>query len=135
MVRVKKQPIRNDLSKKAQPSKAKERNEEYLKYKKYLKSKEFKEVKKLVEERDGHKCMVCGRTRKDGINLTCHHRCYKHLYAGGEIEANDCITVCMICHSSIHANKKNYQWFSRNNKRNRPNDEDENYGDNSNQEI
>lgn len=134
MVRVRKQPIRSDLSKKAQPSKAPQKNQEYLQYKKYLKSKEFKNVKKLAEERDGHKCMVCGRTRKDGINLTCHHRVYAHLYEGGEIEANDCITLCSICHKAIHSSKKNYQWFSRNNERNKPN-EDENYGNNSDKKI
>ncbi len=120
MVRVKKQPIRSDLSKKAQPSKAKERNEEYLKYKKYLKSKEFKEVKKIVFERDGGKCMVCGRTRQDGVTLNTHHRCYKHLYEGGQIEANDCILCCSICHKAIHSSKKNYTWFSINNERNKP---------------
>lgn len=108
--------IRSDLS---HPPKAKQRNEQYLKYKRYIKSKEFKEVKKMCEERDGHKCMVCGRTRSDGVNLTCHHRCYKHLFQGGETEANDCITICSICHSSIHAANKNKRWFSRTHIRNR----------------
>lgn len=122
MVKVRKQPIRSDLSPKAQHSKNAERNKEYLKYKKYLKSKDFKAVKRMCEERDGGKCMVCGRMREDGINLTCHHRTYKHLYEGGEVEAGDCITLCSICHKAIHQIKKNYLWFSMNNNRNKPND-------------
>ena len=129
MVRVKKQPIRSDTSKKVKPSKTEERNQEYLKYKKYIRSKEFKKVKKFCEERDGGKCMVCGRTRQDGVNLTCHHRQYKHLYEGGEIEAEDCITLCSICHKSIHQIKKNWLWFSMHNNRNKK--DDGNDGDNT----
>ena len=115
VVRVRKQVTRNNTVSKP---KAVQRNEKYLKYKKYLKTKQFKEVKQIAEERDGHKCMVCGRTREDGIHLTCHHRIYNHLYCGGEIEAADCITLCSICHSAIHSSKKNYTWFSQNNERN-----------------
>lgn len=128
---VKTNKIRSDITKKAQPTKHKIRSQKYLKYKTYLKSKEFKEVKKICEERDGGKCMTCGRTRKDGVNLTCHHTTYRNLYKGGIEEANDCITLCTICHSSIHSAKKNYEWFSQNNPRNK-NDED---GDNTLQEI
>lgn len=130
MVRVRKQIIRSN----AQPKKkTQERNQEYLKYKKYLHSKQFKEVKRLCEERDGHKCMACGRTRADGIHLTCHHRQYKNLYQGGEVEAADCITLCSICHASIHDNKKNYTWFSKNNPRNKQ--DDGHHGDNVDTQI
>lgn len=110
---------RSDLTKKAQGEKKRQRDEEYLNYRRYIRSKQFKEVKKIVEERDGHKCMTCGRTRADGITLSCHHRCYAHLYEGGESEAEDCITVCSICHRAIHSAKKNYQHFSMKNPRNR----------------
>lgn len=127
MVRVRKQTIRSN----AQPvRKAQQRNQEYLKYRKYLKSKQFRDVKRLCEERDGHKCMVCGRTREDGIHLNCHHRRYKHLYQGGEEEAADCITLCTICHSAIHSDRKNHTWFSKNNQRNKQ--DDGNYGNNGN---
>lgn len=120
MVRVKKQPIRNDTT---SPKKKEQRNQEYLKYKQYIRSKDFRKVKKFCEERDGGKCMVCGRTRKDGVNLTCHHRQYKHLYEGGSAEADDCITLCSICSKAIHSCKKNYSWFSMNNNRNKLNNE------------
>lgn len=118
---AKPQKTRSDITDKSQPTKAKERNEEYLKYRSYLKSKQFKEVKHIVEERDGHRCVVCRRTRQNGVSLTCHHTEYRHLYAGGETEAADCVTLCTICHSAIHSAKKNYEWFSRNNPRNQNN--------------
>lgn len=115
---------RSDITKKSQPSKAKQRNEGYLKYRRYINSKAFKEVKRYCEERDGGKCMVCGRTRQNGVNLTCHHRAYNHLYEGIPTEAEDCITLCTICHSALHRAKKNYEWFSQNNPRNKKRDED-----------
>lgn len=109
---------RSDITPKSQPSKAKERNEEYLKYQRYIRSKAFKEVKKYCEERDGGMCQVCGRTRQNGVTLTCHHRQYRHLYEGIPTEAEDCITLCSICHRAIHSAKKNYEWFSMKNPRN-----------------
>ena len=39
---------RSDITPKSQPSKAKERNEEYIKYRNYIRSKQFREVKKIV---------------------------------------------------------------------------------------
>lgn len=112
---------RSDL--KAKP-KSKQRSEKYLRYQKYIRSKAFKEVRKIVFERDGYACVTCGRTRADGANLTCHHKCYKHLYEGGQIEANDCVCLCQYCHKGLHQMKPNYKWFSIDNERN--NNEDEN---------
>lgn len=109
--------IRSDTK---QKPKSVERDEAYKKYRNYIRSKQFKEVKKIVEERDGGECQVCGRTRQNGITLSCHHRSYRHLYAGGEEEAADCITLCSICHKAVHSAKKNYQWFSMKNPRNNP---------------
>lgn len=104
---------RSDITPKSQPSKARERNEEYIRYKSYIRSKAFKEVKHICEERDGHKCMTCGRTRSEGAKLTCHHRNYDHLFVGGEVEADDCITLCQYCHRGIHSIRSNYQRFKR----------------------
>ena len=104
---------RSDITTKSQPSKAKQRNEDYLKYRKYLRSKQFKEVKAIVAERDGHKCMTCGRKRSDGAQLCTHHRSYEHLFQGGEIEADDCILLCRTCHKMIHSARGNYQRFKR----------------------
>ena len=104
---------RSDITPKSQPSKAKQRNEEYLKYQRYVRSKAFKEVKRAVEERDGHKCMTCDRKRSDGVQLCCHHRTYEHLFEGGENEISDCITLCRICHKMIHSARSNYQRFRK----------------------
>ena len=108
--------IRSDT--KTKP-KSVERDEAYKKYRNYIRSKAFKEVKRIVEERDGGECQVCGRTRQNGVTISCHHRQYRHLYAGGEVEAADCITLCSICHKAIHSARKNYEWFSMNNERNK----------------
>ena len=110
--------VRSDLEKGQPQTKVKERDEAYKKYRNYIRSKAFKEVRKIVDERDGGKCMTCGRTRQNGVTLSTHHRCYEHLYEGGEAEANDCILLCNICHKAIHSSKKNYQWFSMKNPRN-----------------
>ena len=114
---------RSDITPKSQPSKASQKNEEYLKYKNYIRSKAFKAVKQAVEERDGYKCMTCGRTRSDGAKLTCHHRTYDHLFEGGENEIADCITLCQYCHKGIHSIRSNYQRF-RNKSKKDNNDEE-----------
>lgn len=111
MTKVKKQTVRSDTSQ-TKP-KSKQRSEDYLKYQRYIRSsKEFKEVKQIVLERDGYKCMTCGRTKEEA-NLTCHHRSYEHLFEGGETEAADCICLCQFCHSGIHKVKSNYQRFRK----------------------
>lgn len=111
--------VRSDLEKGQPQTKAKQRNEEYLKYQKWIRSKAFKEnVKRVVEERDGHKCMTCGRTRSEGAQLCCHHRAYTHLYCGDQSEVDDCITLCRTCHKMVHSARGNYQRFSMKNPRN-----------------
>lgn len=102
---------RSDTKKK---SNAKQRNEEYLAYKRYIRSKAFRDnVKKVVEERDGHMCVTCGRTRNDGATLSCHHRVYDHLFANDQSEIDDCVTLCQWCHKGIHSIRSNYQRFKR----------------------
>ena len=124
MVRVKRQPTRksikarSDLSPKAQPPKQKQRSAEYLKYRDYIRSKDFQKVRELVLERDGHRCQFCGRTAEDGAKLSVHHRVYKHLFEGGDAEADDCITICSNEHLALHRLKQNYGWFSMKNPRN-----------------
>ena len=70
---------RSDITPKSQPQKAKERNEEYIKYRNYIRSKKFREVKKIVWERDNGECQFCGRKQRDGVTLSVHHKCYRHL--------------------------------------------------------
>lgn len=96
-------------------TKRKQKSEEYLKYQRYIKSDKFDEVKEIVKERDGHKCMMCGRTEEDfkgkKITFHVHHRSYSNLFKGGEEEASDCIEVCNVCHKAIHSAVSNYQRF------------------------
>ena len=101
MVRVKKEVTRSDTT---SPKKKSNRNKpEYKLYQKYLKSEKFKEVKDIVHLRDKEKCCCCGRDE----NLQVHHVTYEHLGLGGNIEANDCILLCRICHSAISRAKGN----------------------------
>lgn len=109
---------RSDLEKGQPQTKVKERNEEYLRYRSYIRSKQFKEVKKIVWERDNGECQFCARKPSDGVTLSVHHKCYRHLYEGGEKEAADCILICSREHKLLHSMKCNYRWFSRNNPRN-----------------
>lgn len=111
-------PTRSDLTEKAQPSKSKERDEAYIRYRNYLRSKQFKEVKKLVDEKCGGKCVFCGRSRSDGVTLSVHHVTYRNLFKGGQEEADDCILICSREHKLLHSMKCNYKWFSRSNPRN-----------------
>lgn len=118
MARNAKAKNKDDLSPKAVKPKNKQRSEEYLKYQRYIRSKEFKKVREIVLERDNHCCQFCGRTKEDGATLTVHHRRYRHLYEGGELEAADCITICSCDHLALHRVKRNYRWFSIDNERN-----------------
>lgn len=133
MVRVKKQPIRSDLSKKAQPSKANKQKPEYKLYQKYLRSDKFKEVKTIVHTRDNERCVCCGRE----TDLQVHHITYQHLGCGGEIEANDCILMCKICHSAISRAKGNLNKWSDKSPiiNNLKISKDENYGNNTDKKI
>lgn len=119
---------RSDLEKGQPQTKAKQRNEEYIRYRNYIRSKKFGEVKKIVWERDGGRCQFCDRQPSDGVTLSVHHKCYRHLYEGGETEANDCILICSREHKLLHSMKCNYRWFSRDNERNK------NEGGDSNQD-
>lgn len=102
----------------AAKSKRKQKSEEYLKYQHYIRSKEFQKVKDIIFERDNHQCQVCNWTKEDynenlkstHRNLSCHHRTYEHLY--DELNhLEDCITLCSVCHASIHRSPSNFIRF------------------------
>ena len=118
MVRVRKEITRSDLSEKAQPSKHKQKSEEYRKYQSYIRSKYWKEeVRPKVLERDGNRCVCCGREEE----LTCHHSDYSILYH--ELEGDNMshlVTLCKYCHKGIHSVKSNMQRFKFDNERNKP---------------
>jgi len=60
------------------------------------------EVKKAILERDGYKCVVCGRGAKDGIELVVDH--IKPKDKGGTNDINNGQTLC----SEHNIMKKNY---------------------------
>lgn len=75
-------------------------------YEKYRSSKDWEEIRKLILERDNHKCRCCASTERQ---LHIHHSTYEHLY--DELNhLDDLITLCSVCHRAIH-NKFNFQRF------------------------
>ena len=56
-----------------------------------------KEIKAKVRERDGHKCVDCGRTRSGKRKLAVHR-----LVPGSEYHIEGCVTVCPKCHVERH---------------------------------
>jgi len=60
------------------------------------------ELKKLIFERDGYKCVICGRTEKEGYELHVDHILPKD--KGGKATLENGQTLCSIC----NFRKKNY---------------------------
>lgn len=81
------------------------------KYHYYInKSAEWKQVKKAVLQRDEYACQCCGRTDEETI-LSVHHRCYDSLFQESNNNYKDLITLCKVCHFSIHQAKSNINRF------------------------
>lgn len=120
MVRVKKQPVRGDLSEKAvkKPAAPKKKEPEYELYQKWIKSQGFKQLRLLMLERDGYRCKTCGRTLGEiqdsgrKISLQAHHSEYTHVGLGDERELGDLICLCSICHKGLHSAKSNLRRFT-----------------------
>lgn len=60
----------------------------------YLKSDHWATLRRLVLDRDGHRCVLCNRADR----LEVHHR----VYAPYEENLNDLVTLCCSCHSAHH---------------------------------
>lgn len=60
------------------------------------------ELKKQILERDGYKCVICGRTEKEGYELHIDHILPKD--KGGKATLENGQTLCSIC----NFRKKNY---------------------------
>ena len=105
--------------KKKKTEKTEEEKALYKQYQKYIKSDEFKALREKVFERDGNRCVCCGRSREDGAILNCHHRSYAHLFHEGEstkdyVALSDLTTICATCHMAIHRVPSNWDRFKIN---------------------
>lgn len=101
------------LQKPKKTSKTKEKFPEYEKYQAYIKSEEWKSLREVILKRDNYHCMCCGRTAEEsGTSLSIHHNNYDNLFD----EANhldDLVTLCKVCHASVHRNRANWQRFKK----------------------
>jgi hypothetical protein len=58
---------------------------------------DYKENKKLAAERDGYKCVICGKAPK---NLECHH--ISPYWQSKDNSLNNLEMLCHSCHKKIH---------------------------------
>ena len=123
MVKVKKEMIRSDTSKKAAPSKNKVRSERALIYQRYIRSKQFKEVREIGRERQNNICPICGDEFTEDDMGTAHHKNYKWAGYGGEKEADTVVLIHKYEHQMIHRHPKAYKIYSIENDRNDPDPE------------
>lgn len=120
MVKVKREMIRSDTSKKAAPTKNKLKMLRQKEYTKYLRSKQFKEVKDIVYARQGGICPLCGEVIDAEHPGTVHHKNYKYAGMGGQIEADNCVLIHMWEHIQMHRAKQSFAVYSVLNDRNDP---------------
>ena len=125
MVKVKKEMIRSDTSKKAAPSKDKVRSERTLIYQRYIRSKQFKEVREIVRERQNNICPICGDEFTEDDMGTAHHKNYTWAGYGGEKEADTVVLIHKYEHQMIHRHPKAYKIYSIENDRNEPDPENQ----------
>lgn len=62
----------------------------------YLDSPEWKRKREQRLEIDGHKCVLCGATERQGSTLNVHHLTYDNMYQ--EDVQHDLVTLCRTCH-------------------------------------
>ena len=125
MVKVKKEMIRSDTSKKSAPSKNKVRSERALIYQRYIRSKQFKEVREIVRERQNNICPICGDEFTEDDMGTAHHKNYRWAGYGGEKEADTVVLIHKYEHQMIHRHPKAYKIYSIENDRNDPDPENQ----------
>lgn len=63
--------------------------------------KEWYDFSEIVKQRDGYKCLKCGRKSPDVI-LQVHHKIYKPNLELWKYPTSDCITLCKGCHANEH---------------------------------
>jgi hypothetical protein len=65
-------------------------------YDEYLESDHWRAIRRLVLERDGNHCMVCGRS---DVKLHVHHNSYERF---GNENLSDLVSLCAYCHHLFH---------------------------------
>lgn len=70
-----------------------------MRYEEYIRTREWKRIRKLVLDRDDHKCRVCNSIE----DLHVHHREYSHY---GTEDLNTLTTLCSNCHNLFHNESK-----------------------------
>jgi hypothetical protein len=78
---------------------------------KYWKNKLWALVRKIVLERDGHCCVMCGNTEKTNV-----HHIIDRRYKPFSFETNNLISLCPKCHKfdsfkSVHCNPARFLKF------------------------
>ena len=66
-------------------------------YDDYLNSAEWHEIRNRILLRDGYRCKMCGT----GMNLRVHH--IRYPVTIGVENDDDLVTLCDMCHASVHA--------------------------------
>lgn len=87
-------PDRNSYYNNRLPAKPKSDHDKEF-HKKYVTTKEWKAKRKAVFERDNHRCVKCGSSKR----LCCHHLTYDNL---GNEPLCDLQALCASCHASLH---------------------------------
>lgn len=80
---------------------------------KYYKSKYFQEVRELVLQRDGYRCQCCSATSEER-RLNVHHSKYDGVLYQEKEHLEYLITLCSVCHVSIHRARANMRRFKKN---------------------
>lgn len=70
-----------------------------VKYKEYMESDVWREKRRIMLDRAGHKCQLCGTTKSLGV----HHNTYKNL---GDEPLEDLCVLCWPCHSAHHERRR-----------------------------
>ena len=65
-------------------------------YREYLNSEHWRTIRRLVLERDGYACVLCGAS---GGQLEVHHRTYERGWYNERLE--DLVVLCIPCHCAV----------------------------------
>lgn len=69
-------------------------------YAEYLRSDHWDKLRTCVLDRDGHRCVRCGSSRR----LQAHHKFYRDDWE--EAQPSDLETLCKACHEKEHPDKR-----------------------------